>query len=393
LQIVLRILTAFTDIITNRLPCSIMTNEEAKNLITKYNEGKCTDEEIALLEEWYNRLNEETPELADEQLSEFREESQSQLPGQKIRKIRSTRHLSSIAALLFLFIGNYLYFRHDTPKPEQLLANEIQPGSNRAFLTLPNGKKIELSIAKTGIIAGGQEISYSDGTPLETSENIPGMQTISTPRGGQYQLIFKDGTQIWLNAGSTISFQTTSSSLAPREVTLSGEAYFEVAKDKNRPFKVHSDHQVIEVLGTHFNVSAYKEDKRTRTTLLEGSVRLNNKTILKPCEEATLPSALNALNALNAHNAGISVRKVDPDIAVAWKNGEFMFFKEPLSEILPKLSRWYDVEIIYQNKDLEKRRFGGTISKFESVGEVLDMLKLTGELNYKIDGRRIIIMP
>lgn len=355
-----------------------MTNEEAKELIAKYNAGECTEEEKALLESWYMQLNDHDVEISDERLEQFKAESLQKLRPDKTKTIRLIRILSATAAVIFLLLGNYFYFRKEKKIQEQEIAQIIKPGSNHATL-LSNGKLINLSDAKTGVIIDANELIYNDGTNIENQDIRSGTQTLTTPKGGQYQLAFKDGTKIWLNAASTIAFRTSDSS-ATREVTLMGEAYFEIAKDKKRPFRVHTDGQIVEVLGTHFNVTAYKDDNVTKTTLVEGSVKVNDR-ILKPREQSTLTGSK------------ITVQEIDPDNAIAWKKGEFMFFKEPLSEIMPKLARWYDIEVYYQNTNLADKHFSGTISKFEDIAEVLNMLALTREINFKIEGRRVFVMP
>lgn len=355
-----------------------MTNEEAKELIAKYNAGECTEEEKALLEDWYMQLNEVEVEISEERLEQLKAESLQKLRPDKTKTVRLIRILSATAAIIFFFLGNYFYFSKEKNTPNAEIAQVIKPGSNRATL-LSNGKLISLSDAKTGVIIDANELIYNDGTNIENQNIKSGTQTLTTPKGGQYQLAFKDGTKIWLNAASTLSFKTNDSS-PTREVSLIGEAYFEIAKNKSRPFKVLTNGQVIEVLGTHFNVTAYKGDHVTKTTLVEGSVKVNDRT-LKPGEQSTLTGSK------------ITVQEIDPDNAIAWKNGEFMFFKEPLSEIMPKLARWYDVEISYQNTNLAHKHFSGTISKFENIAEVLNMLTLTGEINFKIEGRRVFVMP
>ena len=329
-----------------------MTNEEAKELIAKYNAGECTEEEKALLEDWYMQLNEREVEISEERLEQLKAESLQKLRPDKTKTVRLIRILSSTAAVIFLLLGNYFYFSKDNNTSDKQSVNVIQPGSNKATLTLSNGKQIQLSDAKTGVIIDVNELIYSDGTSIENQDIRGGTQTLITPKGGQYQLAFKDGTKIWLNAASTLTFKTSDSS-ATREVSLIGEAYFEIAKDKKRPFRVHTVGQIIEVLGTHFNVTAYKDDPVTKTTLVEGSVRVSSsrqseatrdlspgkeerslpmgrddgkQIILKPGEQSTLTGSK------------ITVQEIDPDNAIAWKNGEFMFFKEPLREIMPKLA-------------------------------------------------------
>lgn len=377
-----------------------MTTEEIEKLLERYNKGECTELEKAIIEETFMEFNEEKADLSQNRIEEISKEIRQKLPKPEIKEgqpeeeahlpshedqndliVKLIKVITGIAAIFFLWYGTYMYITENSSTTEQVATNDIQPGSNKATLTLANGKKINLSDAKTGVIIDVNDLVYSDGTPIENTGETIGTQILTTPKGGQYQVIFKDGTKIWLNAASTLTFKTSPSYLSTREVSLSGEAYFEIAKDKSKPFKVLTKGQVIEVLGTHFNVSAYKDDASTKTTLLEGSVKVNDQTILKPGEQSILSGSK------------ITLQKIDTDISVSWKNGEFMFRNEALKDIMPKLARWYDVEVEYSNQALGNKKFGGTISRFENVKEVLDMLELTGEIYFKIEGRRIVVMP
>lgn len=261
-------------------------------------------------------------------------------------------------------------------------ANDIAPGGNKATLTLANGKTITLSDAKSGVVIDAGKLSYNDGSPLNddlTGDVKDELMEINTPKGGQYELTLPDGSKIWLNAASTLKFPKTFSGQPGRTVELSGEAYFEVAKDKLHPFRVKSAGQEVEVLGTHFNVNAYRDEAHIKTTLLEGKVKVNDAAILSPNEEAVVAGGKIKINQVNAQEA------------VAWKNGEFMFNDEQLGIIMRKIARWYDLEIRYQDENMQTQLFGGTITKFGNVSDVLRMLELTGGVHFKIEGRRIIV--
>jgi ferric-dicitrate binding protein FerR (iron transport regulator) len=283
--------------------------------------------------------------------------------------------------------------------------NDIAPGKNGATITLANGKVIELSDAKSGVIVG-EGLKYDDGAAVQggdpdiRQDDVMQM-TASTARGQTYQFTLSDGTKVWLNADSKLEFPSNFVNGKTRNVKLSGEGYFEVAKDKAHPFLVESEGQIVEVLGTHFNINSYADEASAKTTLLEGSVRvlssganakdldasypLNDKggersIILKPNQQSVLTST-----------GRIKVENIDPESVIAWKNGEFMFNDEQLNSIMRKLAKWYNVEVIYKDNQIGEKIFGGTISRFGNVSDVLRMLELTGEVHFKVEGRRIVV--
>jgi len=275
------------------------------------------------------------------------------------------------------------------------VVTKIVPGGNKATLTLSNGSKISLTDAKNGQVANQSGIiatKTADGQLVyqntsSSAENSNSYNVIETPKGGQYQVALPDGTKVWLNAASSLRY-----SLAfkgnERKVELTGEAYFEVAKDKTRPFKVHSHGQIVEVLGTHFNINTYSNEPTVRTTLLEGSVRVtssltNTSVIIRPGQQSVI----------RHENNGIKVKNVDTDESVAWKNGYFMFNDEKLESILRKISRWYDVDIQYQNEELRREVFSGTLSRYLNVSQVLKKLELLKSVQFRTEGRKIIVAP
>ncbi|MBE9601808.1 FecR family protein [Pedobacter sp. MC2016-24] len=314
------------------------------------------------------------------------------------------------AAAVFLTVGlGYHYLQLVHPENTQPIpyANDIKPGKNDAVLTLADGSKISLTDARQGELikskgisivkaANGQLIYTIDSSALKTGTDHPELayNTISTPKGGEYQINLPDGTKVWLNAASSLKFPQTFANLNARRVELSGEAYFEVFKNKKQPFKVLTPgfgsgrEQETEVLGTHFNISAYADDAETKTTLLEGSIRVkdpqkSNKRdaiILVPGQQAILNN--NQWNTIN----------VDTEEAIAWKRGTFMFANADIETIMRKISRWYNVEVVYQGK-ISESNYLGTVSRFSKVSDVLDILEATKTVHFKIEGRRITVMP
>lgn len=315
------------------------------------------------------------------------------------------RWLAAAVVLLTLSVGLYFY-RQVVPEPAKVFPEhvraDIAPGGNKAILILADGSEISLTDAENGALARqagitirktaeGQVIydaGAASGSENEVSNGQPKYNTIATPRGGQYQVNLPDGTKVWLNAASALTFPQSFRKLKERHVVLNGEAYFEVAKNKHQPFKVMTTvrpdqegrEQVIEVLGTHFNVNAYQDEESIVTTLLEGSIRLNNKLTLKPNQQSIF--AYDHFHVIPA----------DTEEAVAWKNGYFMFANEDLRSIMRKISRWYNVEIVYQGKTTDNT-FIGTVSRFKEVSEVLNILELTKTVHFKIEGRKITVMP
>jgi len=306
----------------------------------------------------------------------------------------------TVAAASILILSSitvyYFYPRYSNPA-NNLKENvaTIGPGSNKAVLTLSNGKQIDLEEAVKGEVAdqfGVDIIKTKDGSITYQNQNEIvaanlATNTISTPRGGQYQLVLPDGTQVWLNAASSLTFPVRFNN-SQREVMLQGEAYFEVSKRKNHPFKVVTNHQTVKVLGTHFNINDYLDEPLSKVTLLEGSVQVAtnaylNKATLKPGQQAAVQWRNNT--------QPISVSNVDTEESIAWKNGYFQFDDEPLESVLRKISRWYNVDISYEKDSYDKISFSGTLSKYSDVKNILRKIEYTGAVKFNIEGRTIMV--
>jgi ferric-dicitrate binding protein FerR (iron transport regulator) len=267
--------------------------------------------------------------------------------------------------------------------------NDVKPGGNKAVLTLADGSIIILDEAENGELVqqGNTKVVKIDGklnyNVSEMSTQQPMFNTITTPRGGQYQVVLPDGSQVWLNSVSSLRFPTFFNG-KQRRVEITGEAYFEVAKNKEMPFIVSVNGAEIEVLGTHFNVNAYSDESTIRTTLLEGSVKFvkeGNVAILKPGQQSQM--YLNGqLKIIN----DVEIEKV-----VAWKNGFFFFESSDFKTVSKQLSKWYDVEVVYDREidDL----FYAKVPRSTKLSDLLKALSLTGKINFKIEGNRIIVLP
>nr|WP_121272183.1 FecR family protein [Pedobacter schmidteae] len=314
-----------------------------------------------------------------------------------LKRSRLWRYLSA-AAILVMLLGIAFYnFKvgHRLHQPVGLnnSASAIIPGSNKATLRLANGTMINLNnstVQNLGNYGNIQirkntkgQIVYrvktnNIGTNMALTYNV-----LSTPKGGQYEIILADGSKVFLNANSSLTFPTAFST-SERNVSLKGEAYFEIAKNKRSPFKVIANGTEIKVLGTHFNVMAYDDEPELRTTLFEGSVQVSkNKVIrmIKPGQQAT---------TFPDHN-NIDVTEAKLDEVLGWRNGYFIFQDEGIESAMRKIARWYDVEIVYKG-DIQTKEFGGKISRYENITDVLKPLELTGSVHFKLEGRRIIVM-
>jgi ferric-dicitrate binding protein FerR (iron transport regulator) len=292
-----------------------------------------------------------------------------------------------------IIVTGFLLFRQDvTLYNTSAVAQsspDIKAGGDKAVLTLSNGKQIVLNDVDTGNIANvaglriyktaeGEIVYEATGDKTDTGTNH-----IATPRGGQYRIVLQDGSKVWLNAASSLSYPAVFAK-DERQVILSGEAYFEVAKDAAKPFKVVTPTQTVHVLGTHFNVNAYNDNSLVRTTLLEGSVSViasatAERTILKPGEQARLNNQTGTLLKSN----------VNEQDAVAWKNGYFVFNDTYLNEVLSQLSRWYDVRI--DPAAIPSIRYTGVIPRNEPLSKVIEMLEFTGDQQFYIENKTIKI--
>ncbi|HEY8920307.1 MAG TPA: FecR domain-containing protein [Chitinophaga sp.] len=372
-------------------------NQDRINFLArKWQEGNITDEERAEFESWYNDFDNSLEISSGESREAMERRLYTRIAergniGQR-RPFGWPRVAAAAAILLALGTGGYFLAKRDAVKaPVQAVAQDFTPGSNKAVLTLASGEQIILNNAQNGRLAvqGNASVTKkSDGNiGYEATDGHPSgssavaFNTVSTPLGGQYHLTLADGTGVWLNAGSSIKFPTTFSG-AERKVEISGEVYFEVAHNPAKPFRVMNERQVVEVLGTHFNVNAYTDEEEVRTTLLEGSVRItgsNDSKIIKPGEQAVLGS----------HR--FTIARADTEEAVAWKNGFFRFNDEKIGSIMRKLSRWYDIDVSFKGP-VSNEGFNGKISRYKNISQVLRMLEKTGAVQFQIEGRRVIVI-
>lgn len=383
----------------------MMNEEEFRELLTRYGSGEATEQERAMLESRYLHWNEKDKPLhTDELLDEVDAEmwavlkDRLELGGANLGSWRGLWLRVAAAAAVLLVIGAGLFYIGQKKGQYEVLTakGDIGPGKQGATLTLANGTQIKLSGTGNGELAKEAGIAIrksADGQliyeVLKQNQDAGGVEkrinTLSTAKGQTYRLRLPDGSLVWLNAASSLTYAANLSGQGKRSVKLDGEAYFEIAKDKAHPFVVESRGQEIEVLGTHFNVSSYAYEAGVRTTLLEGSVQITplqdpaKKVVLKPGEQAL------------ATKQFLKILPVDVEAATAWKNGNFFFKEEKLESILYKLAYWYDIEIVYVGKK-PKMVMTGIIKRDTKLSTVLRLIEISGKVSFRIEGRRVFVM-
>lgn len=380
------------------------------DLISRYLKGDLSYEEMEQLRLWadVDKKNQqllddmENPEVQTDDLHFFstvnKEAAWENLTNAinespKQRSVSIVKYWKYIAAVLvvgFSYIVFYLAYKDKSLQMAKVetpvLTKDVLPGGNNATLTLADGSVLVLKDMANGTVneANGIRISKKDGQIVYEILNQEGSgeisyNTIRTPAGGQYHVVLPDGSKVWLNSESSLHFPTAFSG-SERTVNLTGEGYFEITKNTHMPFVVQAPKTRVEVLGTHFNLMAYTNEGASKTTLLEGSVKVGNgisNKIIVPGQQAIAGDR-------------IQVRNVDIDEAIAWKNGYFQFQSENLSSILRQLKRWYDVEV--ENEQLiPDKHFTAVISRNTSLSQVLRILEMSGELKFKIEGKKISI--
>lgn len=374
-----------------------MDQKQAEGLLKRYENGTCTKEEITLLENWYTHFSKQQHHGPIRDLEQLEGELFKRLPKPK-KSVKTFRPLAAAALLLLGLSFSLLFWLNRGDQKSMELTQEsslILPGKNTAFLTLGNGEVMELDSNQRQLTISSDQMAYSDGTILlaELSTSKHGQfNTISTPKGGQYQVQLPDGTQVWLNAASSLTYPSELST--SRRVKLEGEAYFEVkaieertAKGKrNVPFIVETALQEIRVLGTHFNVDAYADEKETKTTLVEGAVEVSSlsKAFGAPQNILLKP---NQQSVVSAQQERIVVKNIDPTSLIAWKDGFFSFEKESFQTVMRKFGRWYNVDFQFEG-EIPSTTFSGKIYRGEHITKIYDLLDFYA-IHYNVDGRLI----
>lgn len=337
-----------------------------------------------------------TDEQADHMLSSILQNSPAKQPSLSVVKRSSRYKISRIstaaAAVVLLASGSYFWFktRPSDLKTTQASVKVKDTGNrNKAVLTLFDGSKITLDNTRRGALLkqghttviqqNTSTLAYNPGQNVNQSVIY---NTLSTPKGGQYQLILPDGTKVWLNSASSIRFPTQFEG-KERNVSLRGEAYFEVAKNANKPFKIAVNKTEIQVLGTHFNVMAYEDETSVNTTLLEGSV----KVYAGACSKTLLPGQESRVSK----NGQIKIVEADTEDVIAWKNGWFSLNQDDIQKVMRQISRRYNIDVVYEGK-IPAGHFSGAVKQDNDISKVLNILQ-AGGIHFKNTGKKIIVLP
>ncbi|QIH31465.1 FecR domain-containing protein [Sphingobacterium sp. DR205] len=375
-----------------------MNQDEIKRLVDRYLNGTCSEEEARIVNSHFNKITAETPEmepLANLSKRKRRVWENLGIGTPKNSRIRSFYYISIAAALLLIFSG-WWFFKwtdsgkvHDTTLAKQ--QEDVAPGSNGATLTFSDGRKIILDSTRLGAIIG-RSLTYNDGSPIRGSVNLPVNGAVSivaaTEKGQVYTFILPDGSKVWLNADSRLTFPSRFAA-NERQVSLEGEGYFEISEQRiknkdNRsaklPFIVSSQGQEVKVTGTKFNIAAYRNEKTIKTTLLEGGVLVNGQ-LLKPGQQSSLFTS-----------GDLKIEEADVMQAIGWQQGDFVFRGETLEEVFRTVARWYNVEVRYQRNAARYITVGGTVSRSRSISAVLDLMEKTGKVTFKVSGNVITVM-
>jgi transmembrane sensor len=393
-----------------------MEKKEIITLAERFLQGIATEHEKALLHQWYDSWQDDEEVIMATQedneeiirkkvLSRLKQSIQPQAPLPSIKKSTIQKRWLAAASVLLIsaVAGYFIYTGNSQNQPiasvKKSPKNDVAPGGNKAILTLADGSTIIRDSAQNGNLAqqgSSQVFKQKDGELVYNSSRqtdpTPATilyNTISTPRGGQYQLVLPDGSKVWLNAASSLRYPTAFTGIE-RKVELTGEAYFEVTSitsgnRKKLPFIVAVKDMAVKVLGTDFNINAYDDEADIKTTLLKGSVDVtatsNSQTIrLTPGQQSV-------------YNGNMKLIKgADTEQAVAWKNGLFKFNSADLPMIMRQISRWYDVDITYDG-NVKEETFSGDMPRKQNASEVFKMLEMTKTVQFSIENKKVIIEP
>jgi len=372
--------------------------KDFQELIEKYLNATASDEEIRTIENYYAHFAadpEITKRLTDHDINVLKNRLRSGINA-RIKQLETPvvpfyrkRYFQVAAAVLFFLLSSLVFINRRQPQfvAHQTHKQDLSPGGNKATLTLSDGSTLVLNNLKDGDLSrqAGAQITKRDSllSYKATTKNISqtAYNIITIPKGGQYQLVLADGTKVWLNAASSLKFPIAFTG-NERTVELTGEAYFEVAKDATKPFNVKTATQTIRVLGTHFNVNAYADEETVKTTLLEGSVKVSSSTnqlVIKPGQQSVM----------NNSGAYEVINDADIDEITAWKNGMFQFNDASIQTIMRQISRWYNVDVEFKGP-IPASTYHGKISRNSNASQVLKILELSG-INFTIEGRKIIV--
>jgi ferric-dicitrate binding protein FerR (iron transport regulator) len=391
-----------------------MKQKDALELLKKYRSGTCTVEEKALLEAWYLEWRDEAPDPRPDELKAAREKTWKDLSARKEwKRVAPFPHRYTVAAvftLCLLSAGLWFLERHPAekiaaPLVAPVVAHDAVPGRNKAMLTLADGKIIALDEAKNGKLAEAEginirktadgqivyEVAPARADQVSNSDAPLKYNEISTPRGGQYRVTMPDGTNVWLNAASSVKYPVKFLQNV-RRVELTGEGYFEVSKVHSArgiriPFVVDTPTESVEVLGTRFNINAYEDEAVVKTTLLEGSVRVSIKEGEDQSADGSLLLVPDQQSVLTGDK--LILHKVNAEEIMAWKDGYFSFDHADVKTIMRQLARWYDLEVVYEG-EVSPNTYSGKVYRNMNLSKVLEVLSFS-QVNFRIEGKKIMI--
>lgn len=383
-----------------------MDTSQVKDLLKRYETGHITQSEKELVENWYRQLIEtgewqwkegekdETEKILEAGILEKIQHLQNEKPHTVYFMSRKYWWAAASVVLLLGFSAYFLFFNNPVETPQTVatpVSNDVSaPQSSKAMVTLANGQRVFLDSISNGSLAVQGNVKLmklSNGQivyqPTGNSNSEMQYNTLENPRGSKViNITLADGSKVWLNTGSSLTYPVAFVG-KERKVSVSGEAYFEVAHDASKPFIVHNGAMNVRVLGTHFNVNAFEDDDNNiKVTLLEGSVKIisgNNNGMLKPGQQALINKEVKVLS------------DVDLNKVMAWKNGYFQFDKASLQSVLKQISRWYDVDVVYEGKN-QPREFVGEIERDLSLKDMLKILEMNN-INFVIENKKLIIKP
>ena len=375
-----------------RCECS---EEELRQIVAYFKECKDfssvpTIEEVSKLLEDYPDMEEE---VANRIYNNILEKDKDEHPPIKIKRAYSFLKYAVAAVVIGILATSYFLSDNSFSTPQESIPNNVvntvEPGTDKATLTLEDGSVVALQkgnvVQTQNANSDGEKIVYEavGGKPKEMVYNY-----LTIPRGGQFNVVLSDGTEVWLNSETQLKYPVNFVEGQGREVELVyGEAYFDVSPSTEHggsKFKVLNNAQEVEVLGTEFNIKAYRDDTNVYTTLVEGKVAVGNgelKQYLTP----------NQQSHLNLENNSLKVRVVDVNVETSWKNGIFSFKGMPLKDIMKVISRWYDVDVVFENKELESLKFKGVLDKYQSIEEILNIMTSSTINNYEIKNKTLIL--
>lgn len=388
-----------------------METDQLKQYLSRYRQGLLSSEEVQLLmavvadERNAAIIKEEITAVLESELPDkgwnpdweapmleaiFQHgKTEQPVPSTPVVSIKSRGWWKYVAAALLIIVAGTVTVLQNRKSDPSVATQVIKPGTDKATLTLADGSVVEIDQQRNGMLAqqGGARVIKLDSGALAyegTGKGASGMNTLTTPRGGQFHVTLPDGTDVWLNSASSLTYPVAFSGDS-REVALTGEAYFEVKENKAKPFMVKVRDIQVRVLGTGFNIMSYDEEPTIQTSLVHGAVKVSYKkasSILKPGQQANLSSGSDVFQ----------LREPDMEQVLAWKNGDFNFDGATITTIMRQVARWYDVEVAYEGT-VPTREFFGIIPRKENVTQVLQALEMPGTVHFKVEGRKITVIP